>query len=129
MFEKEFINLWDTKVKQQVMKCSPEYINIRMLESEDISKEEKQKLVKEMNSKGYKDLLAQFYIGNLVWAVEHALADNREDLNFLNSFMQVRDCLNSESYWQNVFKGDEESEEAKNLKELAQMMNELYAYM
>lgn len=54
---------------------------------------------------------------------------SRGRLNLVNSICQVSGCLNSESYWTNVWKNDYTSEEAKNLRELAPIVKELMQKM
>lgn len=123
----EFSILWDTKVKEAARKCVvPEIVQLMML-SEDEATDEKINRLKELSDK-YVDLLAQYYVSQMMWAIEHDLADGREVGGGVLSAMQVRDTMNSESYWQNVWidKGkDVESEEARNLKALAVLLNEL----
>lgn len=125
-FSDKFKELWQNKVWQQIKICTPEYANIRKLESGRLSTEEKDKLIAEIREKDYKDIEGQYYIGELVCVVEHALADNRKNLNFVQHMMQVHGCLNDDSYWTNVFENDFSSNEAKELLKLKGLINELY---
>lgn len=124
-FNKEFIEMWDTKVKEKAKECSKGYDLLCKLQYDNLSEDEKNKIVEQIKEKNIQDINAVWYIGKLIWAVEHALADDRTDLNFINSTYQVKSCLNSESYWENVWKNDFSSEEAKNLKELGSLMEDL----
>ena len=74
------------------------------------------------------DANAIWYVGILMSDIERALFKGK-NLSFINSIAQVNGCLKSESYWTNVWKNDTSSEEAKNLKSLAGLMNELMQKM
>jgi hypothetical protein len=126
-FKSEFKVLWDTKVKAQVEKCSPEYERLMTL-PKNLSEEAAKALAEELTAK-YHDPYGQQFIGALVWAVEHALADDRKDLNFLNSFFQIHGVLNNEGFWQAAFGDDLECEEALNYKALKEYMNQLEALL
>jgi len=125
-FSDKFKVLWDTKVKAQIEKCTPHYKTVSDMERGLYSTEEAKKLLQEIRSSGYKDTYGQYAIGSLVWAVEHALADGRPDLNFIQNFYMVHGCLNDEGYWTNVHNNDFSTEEAKNLIVLRDMINELH---
>jgi len=122
-FKKEFSALWDTEVKEQIQKCTPEYETLRKMDN--VSEADAKILYKEIQAKGYHDVYGQYVIGNLIWAVEHALADDRLDLNFITTFCQVRETLNNDEYWENVFGTEIECEEAKELMKLRDYINRL----
>lgn len=125
-FSDEFRELWDTKVKAQIAKCTPECETIANIQRGFYTVEEATRLLREIKAKGYKDVYGQFCIGELIWVVEHALADDRQDLNFIQHFYQVHGCLNDEGYWTNVHKNDLTTEESKNLLILRDLINEMY---
>lgn len=127
VFKPEFKTLWDTKVRAQVQKCSPEYERLMGL-PEDLSEEDAKTLAEELLTK-YHDPYGQQFIGALVWAVEHALADDRKDLNFINSFFQIHGVLNDPGFWEAAFGEDPECEEAKNYALLKDYMNQLEALL
>lgn len=53
-----------------------------------------------------------YCISNMIWQVEHALADGREVIANL-AIAEVYSVLSSPSYFQNVFLGNENDEEWK----------------
>lgn len=124
-FSNKFKSKWDNEVKKQAKICSKGYDLLCKLEYDNLSESEKVEISEEFNKLNVQDYNAVWYVGKLIWAVEHALADDRTDLNFINSTAQVNGCLNSESYWENVWKNDFSSEEASNLKLMGEMMKEL----
>jgi hypothetical protein len=90
-------------------------------EQESLTEKEKQE-AKEI-SKKYVDATGMWYISQMIWSVEHDLADKRNAASIC--VLQVRDTLKSESYWTNVWINqgkDLESEEAKNLKNLLEKL-------
>ena len=72
-----------------------------------------------MVSSGIKDWHALWYISQMMFYVEHDLADNRPPGIRM---LQVHGCLNDEDYYRNVFQG-QENEEAKNYRELGRKLN------
>jgi hypothetical protein len=120
-FKKEFSVLWDTEVKKQIQKCTPEYETLRKMDN--VSEADAKILYEEIQAKGYHDVYGQYVIGNLIWVVEHALADDRLDLNFISTFSQIRGTLNDDEYWGNVFGVEIECDEAKELMKLRDYIN------
>ena len=106
-----FSKIWDTEVKKLAEACvtEPELVRLmRMGEGYEPNEEEKEYL-KSISGK-YKDTYGMYYISDMIWRVEHALAEAREDMARL-AIAHVYDVLNSTSYFQNVFKGNENDEE------------------
>lgn len=108
-----FSTIWDTEVKKLAEACVtvPELVRL-MGQSDDYepSKEEKEYL--ESISKKYKDPYGMFYISEMIWRVEHALADNRTAIAVL-AVSKVYRKLSSPNYFQDVFLSDENNEEWK----------------
>ncbi len=71
-----------------------------------------------------KDPNAIWFIGHMIGDIDRALIKGIR-LNTINSIGQIHGCLTSDSYWENVWENNFSSEEAKNLKELAEKMKEL----
>jgi hypothetical protein len=65
-----------------------------------------------------------WYISQFVWAMEHDLADDRFYLSAMNTLMQVKGTLSSDSYWTDVWKG-KQNEERQNLEKLRDVLPEL----
>ncbi|MDD2299472.1 MAG: hypothetical protein PHN69_04450 [Candidatus Pacebacteria bacterium] len=123
-FSQEFKTLWDTEVKPHIINnCIPEYAALKSLPQ--LSSEDQKKEVNRIASMGYHDFIGQLFIGDLVWTVEHALADDRIDLNFTNSFYQVYGVLNDDDYWQHNYAGDPDGQETKNIAKLRDYINKL----
>ncbi|MFA7170952.1 MAG: hypothetical protein WC180_03090 [Candidatus Paceibacterota bacterium] len=123
-FPPEFVTLWDTEVKSHIMNnCIPEYAALKNLSN--ISKEAQKKEVQRIADVGYHDFVGQLFIGNMVGAVEHALADGRTDLNFINCFWQVHGVLNDEKYWQHNYAEDPDGQETQNIAKLKDYINRL----
>lgn len=129
--KQSFIKLWREKVEKVAQKCSPiEAFNlIKNIESDTYSEEEKNKFAQQLQEINFKDINAVWYIGLMIGDIQKSIFDNRGNLNLINSVSQVKGCLNSESYWNNVWNNDITSDESKNLKELASLMNDLVHYL
>ena len=67
-----------------------------------------------------KDGLAQYYIDEMIFYVEHDLGDGR---NPGFRMLQVDEVFNDESYYEDVFDGNEEIEEVKSYRRLGEMLN------
>ncbi len=120
-----FTELWDHEVRKLAEACVPERRVIEICAKGDDytpTKDEK-KYLEEMGDK-YKDLLAMWYISDMIWRVEHALADNRLPIAKLAA-MNIKTVLARPSYFQNVFKGDASSDEWKNLDALRQGLEKI----
>ena len=123
-FPPEFATLWDAEVKPHIINnCTPEYAALKNLPN--LSEAEQKKEVQRIVDAGYHDFVGQLFIGDLVGAVEHALADDRIDLNFINSFYQVYGVLNDEDYWQHNYAGDPDGQETMNIAKLREYINQL----
>lgn len=110
----EFLSYYESTFKPVALKCSEGFLSMRDAENGKISIEGKEL----EGVKSAVDANAIWYVGLLISDVENAKFSNGR-LNLLNSISTVDGCLNSESYWANVWKNDTSSDEAKNLKELA----------
>lgn len=108
-----FSNLWDTEVKQLAQACvtEPKLIQLMGKSNSYEPTDEEKKYLKEMSEK-YKDIYGMYYISDMIWRVEHALADRRQSMAGL-AITQIYDVLNRPSYFQNVFSGNEDDEEWK----------------
>ena len=126
-FKSKFKDMWYSSVRDQLIKCSPEYKNI--CEFDKLPEEEKLKESSRLIEKGFEDLEAQFYIGKLLLAGNHALCHDKPDLNFVACFIQVKDTLNDPSYWEIMFNNDFSSEEAQELKKLTEMLIEISKFL
>ncbi len=122
---KTFTELWDTEVKQLAQACVPEkrVVELGFKDDSYTPTAEEKKYLQEMSEK-YKDLSAMCYISDMIWRIEHALADNRLFMAKL-AIINIQPTLNSESYFKNVFKSDASSEEWKNLDALRQGLEKL----
>jgi len=109
----EFIKLWDGEVKDLAKACVPEprMVEIMSRPEGDKPTEEEQTYIKEVLNK-YKDIHGMYYISRMIWKIEHALADGREE-HAKFAAVQVQSVLNSPTYIPNVFKNDLEDEECK----------------
>lgn len=117
---------WDTEVKPQALICSKGFSLMAQIEREKGSNQE---TIDKLNALGLHDCVAGWYIGEMIWGVEHDLADGRVGLKMINSVFQVQGTLNDASYWTNVWNNDDSSEEAQALRKLASLINELVAVM
>lgn len=109
----EFEKMWDSEVKKLAEDCVTEPELVRLMgKSEGYEPTEKEKEYLKSIGEKYKDTYGMFYISNMIWQVEHALADSREYSAAL-SISQIYQVLSSDSYFQNVFEGNEESDEWK----------------
>ena len=113
-----FSRIWDTEVKKLAEACvtEPELIRL-MYQSEDYKPTEKEKEYLESVKRKYKDIYGMYYISDMIWNVEHALADGRKEAAKV-AITFVCEVLNSESYFQNVFHGNANDEEWKTRAKL-----------
>jgi hypothetical protein len=111
---------WDTKVKPLAQKCLDQ--EILELFSAEVTSENQTKAI--LLSVKYIDSTAMWYISQFVWAMEHDLADDRFYLSAMNTLMQVKGTLSSDSYWTDVWKG-KQNEERQNLETLRDVLPEL----
>ncbi|MFA5394936.1 MAG: hypothetical protein WC346_02845 [Methanogenium sp.] len=127
----EFIDIWQSKLKTQIIKCSPEAATLIDIENNngELSEDIIVSLVDKIESKGYVDLIAQYYIAQLGAAMAHSIGHGYVTLNFLQYYISVRDCLNNSGYWIDVFNNDLTSNEAKELILLRDILNELNSYL
>jgi hypothetical protein len=84
------------------------------------SDSERAEITKEMDTYKKKDWLAPWYISQMIFYVEHDLADGRDGCFLVLRMSQIEGTLNSDSYYTNVF-NDEDCEETRNYKELGRM--------
>ena len=85
--------------------------------------EEEKQYLKSIEGK-YKDIYGMYYITDKAWQIEHALKDGREAIAIL-SITKIYEVLNSASYFQNVFHGDENDEEWKTRAALRDGLSKL----
>ena len=108
-----FSEIWDTQVKQLAEACVTEKRLVELM-SKDKSynpNEEEKEYMKKISGK-YKDIAGMYYISDMIWRVEHALADDRSEHAKL-AIAQVYDVLNRPSYFHDVYKENEDDEEWK----------------
>lgn len=110
----EFLEYYESTFKPVALKCSKGYKEMVKAEKGEITEDSS-----ELDGvKKAVDSMAIWYVGLLISDVERAKFSHGR-LDLINSMSTVHGCLNSESYWTNVWSNDTSSEEAKNLKELA----------
>lgn len=108
-----FSKIWDTEVKSLAKACVTEPELIRLMnQGEGYEPTKKEKEYLESISGKYKDAYGMYYISDMIWKVEHALADGRKEVANL-AIAQVYEVLNRPSYFQNVFLSNENDEEWK----------------
>ena len=103
-----FENLWDSKVKHLAYACiDSDVMKLfgRMEKAENENEKEKIREDAKAVVGKYKDSLAMYKISSMCWMVEHDLADGREWKARFPVF-SIYNVLCSESYWNDVFKGD-----------------------
>lgn len=117
---------WDTEVKNLARKCvNHDFITLVSKGENGSLTEEEKKKVKEISEK-IKDHYGMWYISEMIWKVEHALADNREPMAKL-AVSNVYQVISGESYWTNIFSNDFSTDEAINIKNLKDGLKELLA--
>lgn len=120
-----FSNLWDKKVKQLAQACvtEPELIKLLCKDNSYEPTDEEKEYLGKMCEK-YKDIFGMYYISDMIWRVEHALADGRESMAVL-AISETYNALNQPDYFQNIFNGNEDDEEWKTRAALRDGLNEL----
>jgi len=115
---------WDTEVKELARKCvNAEFISLVAKGENGTLTESEEVKVKEL-SEGIKDAYGMWYISDMLWRVEHALADDREYLAIL-TVSEIHSTISTESYWTNVWNNDFSTEEAVNIRNLRDGLKEL----
>lgn len=119
---------WDAEVKKLAEDCvkEPDYLRILVRDNDNLTDKEKE-YVEEVNKK-YKDPYGMYAISHMIWSVEHALADGREELASM-AIVRVYNVLTEDSYFENVFDKDETSEEWKSRVALANGLAKLISLM
>jgi len=118
---------WDTEVKELARKCvNTEFIRI-VAKGENGALTENEEVVVRKLSEEIKDAYGMWYISNMIWRVEHALADNREPMAKL-AVSEIFSTISTESYWTDIFNNDFSTDEAINIKNLRDGLKELLAY-
>lgn len=109
----KFTKLWDGEIKELAKACIPEPRIVEIMSKQEDYKptEEEQMYIKDVLVK-YKDIHGMYHISQMIWRIEHALADGREE-HAKFAVVQVYSVLNSPTYIPNVFKNDLEDEECK----------------
>lgn len=109
----EFSKIWDNEVKALAEACvtEPKFVELMMKgDTYEPTKEEKT-YWEEVGGK-YLDPYGMYYISDLIWRIEHALADGREWQARI-VIANVYSTLFTYSCFQNVFNGDATNEEWK----------------
>lgn len=108
-----FSKIWDTEVKKLAEACvtEPELVRL-MCQGDGYEPTEKEKEYLKSIKEKYKDIYGMYCISDMIWQVEHAIADARKSMAVL-AISQVYEVLNRPSYFQNVFNGNENDEEWK----------------
>jgi hypothetical protein len=134
---------WDKEVKVVAERCvvgsmlaeikseddfglMPEIIGL-MIKSEDELTPEDGVRFEEL-SMGRVDAVSMFFIGRMVWAVEHDLADGRDVGGGMVRVSEVHATLSDPEYWAHVWRDrgkDMGIEEALNLKSLRERLGVL----
>ena len=115
---------WDTEVKELARKCvNNEFISLVAKGENGILTEDEEIKVEKL-SKEIKDPYGMWYISDMIWRVEHALADNREHLAIL-AISNIYNTISTESYWTNIFNNDFSTDEAINIKNLKDGLKDL----
>jgi hypothetical protein len=109
-----FSTIWDNEVKALAQACvtDPKLVRLMMQSEGYKPTAEEEAYLNEVSGK-YHDPYGMFYISDLIWRVEHALADGRECQANI-ALLNVYSALASSDYLPNVFKGDDTSEEWKS---------------
>lgn len=107
---------WDTEVKQLAQNCiNYEILNIGMKPADQVTTEEKLRLDELIAN--YRDIHAMIFISQMIFKVEHDLADGRE-AGYMIAIMQIHNVLSSEDYINDIWKGHEDCDEYRNLMKL-----------
>ena len=108
-----FSEIWDNEVKPLANACVAEPKLVELLgKGKDYEPNQEEKEYMSSISEKYKDIYGMYYISEMIWKVEHALADGREyQAKF--SIIPIYETLNRPSYFYNVFDGNENNEEWK----------------
>ena len=68
----------------------------------------------------------EYYVGGMIWAVEHDLADGRElGLNAGGALLQVRGVFSDDSYFEHIH-SETPSSEIDKMRNLAKLISELF---
>lgn len=101
----KFETLWDSEVKKLAVACiEPNIVSLSMKDKDYKLTEDEKKLCNK-----FVDPLAMFYISNMIFRVEHGLADARDYQSKLAVF-EIRATLHSESYLKEVWHIDDDSD-------------------
>ncbi len=132
----EFLQFYRENVRPVAEKCANGFHIISAMENgKPVDEKDKELLNGKPVDEKDKELLnsrvdaeAIWHVGCMIGIIDKA-AIGGMNLNVINSVSQIQGCLNSESYWQNVWNNDFSTEEAKNLKELGSKMNKLVEFI
>jgi len=115
---------WGTEVKELARKCvNAEFIRL-VAKGENGTLTENEELEVRKLSEEIKDAYGMWYISDMIWRVEHSLADDREPLALL-AISEIHSTISTESYWTNVWSNDFSTDEAINIKNLRDGLKEL----
>ncbi len=112
----KFKDVWDREVRALADACvDAQFIqNWTAADKRGYATAEEEAYAKKL---GLKDPYGMWYIADMIWRVEHDLADRRIAACGI-SVAQIYSTLDSDSYLQNVWGGDTSSEEAQRLFKL-----------
>lgn len=120
-----FSKIWDNEVKALAVACvtEPKLVNLMLQDKGYEPTEEEKTYIQEVCGKYY-DPCGMFFISDMIWRIEHALADERESLAKL-AIMNVYPALASSDYLSTVFKGNDTCEEWKSRVALREGLEKL----
>lgn len=120
-----FSEIWRTEVKELAEACVPEPDLVRLMSKEENYQptEDEKKYLESISGK-YKDPSGMYYISNMIWRIEHELFHERVEGAKL-AIVRILATLDSASYFQNVFGGDENNEEWKTRAALRDGLHKL----
>lgn len=125
---------WDKEVKVVAERCvvgskpglMPEIIGLMIKREDEFTPEDGVRF--EELSRGRVDVVSMFFIGRMVWAVEHDLADGRDVGGGMMRVAEVHATLSDPEYWAHVWRDRDKDmgiEEALNLKSLRERLGVL----
>jgi len=114
---------WDREVKVVAGKCvMVEVMELLRKNRQEVKVTSEDRVRFKELSSGRVDVPSMFYISDMMWAVEHSLADDRAGMGMLR-VSEVHATLSDPEYWDHVW-GDRDQgvEEALNLKSLCEKL-------
>ena len=116
--KEKFKELWFSKVEEVARKCSniKAFNLMKQVEYGNISDEEKEIIAKQLEEMNIHDINAVWYVGFMIGDIQKCIFQDKINLNLINSVSQINGCLNSDSYWSNVWDDNINSKKQKILK-------------